>query len=970
MSWDWRPEGILRGGCSVDADHYVPERAAPAVRVPAPVVQSAQLPRWGQLSYASFDPGHGARGGWQAKEQSGELLEQELAVLQSRIVTQFDPVTPASDFPGLAEIAAMPRRFTYIRSELGQAHYWHSVMAGMDTTGRPGNVFSHVLVDREPSAKKPAFRPIQWWDSPDLLRPFGMDQVMAAQLPVFSGGAFVPGLDAQSVQDFLFTPGAWRAGLLAVLLDAVAAAMAGGPGVVLVVDSVESGAQWTAAVSFLSSPHYAHQLNFSLFERAGSLQTVFARGVHLVCVPRADAPLLATEAELMILDESETPNMGDVGGQPHTTAAGSRIKATYWGTLAQDAVASRETAQEAMAELDFISARLGDTGDDPEWPLALTAIRKPHIFSDAAAEAIVVLKQSAPESLRQDPELLGETLHAINASGSVHAEDAWKELFNGKSSPLVRETLVQTYLERALTDVQWLERPGSVELPEDYRADANTPTLQVLAHEAVLRLRTRLAERSSREAVLTAPSVLDFVASCELVDLKADAHSELADATEEILERVVGAVIDFDDEAQALVEANGPLRCAVVREKLLECVARTGRFEQSPAGQRMPSVFREWLFPSVPRHAVAQELDRQTKTLDPMTVEVALWRCENGMGGQDGARVAAAIGLFGSYAGTQIPGQLAHAIFHNSPQWAGHELWAVESRRPFELRGDLFYSALLEEQWTPALSELSVLVRRRGLQDITPLEAELADLRRAAEELGIDQNSLAHSWTEGAPAAVQDMARMFLNTLDRALATWGRPLVSPSVTALMVVAAVIALGSQEPYGPWSDALKQQLSSVRAVGDPGIARALVRCVESQILTREDAEHLGRVALINQPKFPDRAGVSEAFMAGITVPMGSTAVPVLEVPLRTVLGADPQYDMDAGAKITLEFLQDRLYKEPFDSERQREKALNEREKLFRTWWRQICLSSGLFPAEPERPAILESFKSIKSALWKDR
>ncbi|MDD0859581.1 hypothetical protein NHF46_21485 [Arthrobacter alpinus] len=189
----------------------------------------AQLPRWGQLSYASFDPGHGARGGWQAKEQSGELLEQELAVLQSRIVTQFDPVTPASDFPGTAEIAAMPRRFTHIRGELGQAHYWHSVMAGMDTTGRPGNVFSHVLVDREPSANEPVFRPVQWWDSPDLLRPFGMEQVMAAQLPEFTGGAFTPGLNAQSVQDFLFAPNAWRAGLLAVLLDAVAAAMSGDP---------------------------------------------------------------------------------------------------------------------------------------------------------------------------------------------------------------------------------------------------------------------------------------------------------------------------------------------------------------------------------------------------------------------------------------------------------------------------------------------------------------------------------------------------------------------------------------------------------------------------------------------------------------------------------------------------------------------------------------------------------------------
>ncbi len=926
------------------------------------------LPRWGQLSYASFDLGHGTRGGWQLKERSGGLLDQEFAALQSRIVTQFDPVVAPNDFPGSAEIAAMPRRFTHVRDESGQGRYWHAVMAGADTSGRPGNVFSHVLVDRNPENASPGIRPIQWWNSPELLRPYGAEQVNGAKLPVFSAGAFAPGLGASSVLDFLFAQNVWRAGVLAVLLDAVSGAMRGGPGVVLVADSTNNAALWTAAVSFLCSPHFARQLNFSLFERAASLETVFARGVHLACVPREDAPLLGELSGIVILDEAETPNMGDVGGHPHTTAAGSTISATYWGTLAQDAVASRETTQEVMAELDHVSARLGETGADPSWPLALTAVRQPHIFADAAAEAVVVLKMSSPPSLRNDGELLAQTLAAISASGSVHAQDAWNELFRGETSELVRETLVQTYLERALSDVDWLELPGRVPLPEDYRVEVNTASLKALARSTILGLRTRLAEQSSRQSVLTAPGVLDFVASCQLIDLSAGADAELADATEEIIERVIGAVIDFDDEAQALAEMNGPLRSGDVARRFLDGVARTGRFEQSLPGNRMPAVFRDWLFPGVPQAVVPQELSRNGMKLDPMIVEVALWRCVNGQGAVDKARVVAAVGLMETFSGTQEPELLPQLLFNQATAWNGEELWLVEKRCPKELPGELFYSVLLEEPWSQGLAELCKLVSMRGVQDITPLEAELANLRRASEDQAPGVAGLAHSWVQGSPDVVYEKAVMFVRTLDNALTGLGRMLGPGSVSALLVVATVIVLGSDKPFGPWPHALKQQLSSLGRMADPGIANALGRCVETSCLSIADAEHLGRIALYIQPGFPVGAGLEGRYLGGIRVPLNGSYVPVLEVPLRKVLATMPLYDLDGAAAATLEVIREGLPET--ESDRQREKAFQKREKMFSVWWHQLCTESGRMAAEQDRPAFRESIKSIKSALWKDR
>lgn len=197
--------------------------------------------RFGQLTYTSFDaPERGrAGGGWQVKDVSDGVSAAEQEFMRAGVATRFDSVQALPQFPTPADIAARPRRLVYAPTETGGC-YWHTAPAGADASGRPGNVFAHVVVDRTPDD---AVRPIERWGSPDWLAPYGADAVAAAELP---HSAPAPGgnIDRAAVLEFLLDPGTWRVGVLGVLLDAVDQAMHGGPGVVLGCADSENAARW------------------------------------------------------------------------------------------------------------------------------------------------------------------------------------------------------------------------------------------------------------------------------------------------------------------------------------------------------------------------------------------------------------------------------------------------------------------------------------------------------------------------------------------------------------------------------------------------------------------------------------------------------------------------------------------------------------------------------------------------------
>ncbi|WP_308289856.1 hypothetical protein [Mycolicibacterium mageritense] len=91
-----------------------------------------------------------------------------------------------------------------------------------------------------------------------------------------------------SVVAFALDTRTWRLATLFALLDAVAAALDGGPPVVLGVESPDSAAQWIGLVSFLMSAGTAAQLTFSTFDRADQVMLALHGGQLLTAVPLAD----------------------------------------------------------------------------------------------------------------------------------------------------------------------------------------------------------------------------------------------------------------------------------------------------------------------------------------------------------------------------------------------------------------------------------------------------------------------------------------------------------------------------------------------------------------------------------------------------------------------------------------------------------------------------------------------------------
>lgn len=347
-------------------------------------------PRYGQLSYTSFDA-RGAFGGWQIKQTAGAVTADEAHLLVSGIHIAVNySVGQLPAYPTPAQLRSLPRRLSYRRIDDDRAAYWHTAPAGSDSLGRPGNVFAHVMLDREASNSRCASRPIELWRSAGWLTPYGARAVSDAALPVrepYAGGVVTP----EGMVEFACGPGTWRLNTLCGLLDAVAAAMAGGPAVVLGVDSPDVAAQWIGVVSFLMSPGTARRLNFSTFDRSSDLQRWPRINHHLVGVPRADlADLPDIPRGALVIDEAEKLSVGEFGGQHHQTARGQEIEVTAWSVMAQVAFLNSAWVLQLLTDIDEISAESEDVGLPPALPMALS-ISKRYWGKDAVPEAESVL---------------------------------------------------------------------------------------------------------------------------------------------------------------------------------------------------------------------------------------------------------------------------------------------------------------------------------------------------------------------------------------------------------------------------------------------------------------------------------------------------------------------------------------------------------------------------------------------------
>jgi hypothetical protein len=427
--------------------------------------------RYGQLSYTSFDAA-GTVGGWQVKETAGQLDAAEIHTLVAGVRTVFNPIRPLPAYPTTQQLESGPRRLAYRRVDQDSAAYWHTVPAGSDSTGRPGNVFAHALLDRAPGDTPQ--RPIEWWRSKQWLCPYGPLAVANAVLPASppEPGAVVT---KDSVVEFALDPTTWRLATLFGLLDAVSAALDGGAPVVLGVESAESAAQWIGLVSFLMSAGTAATLNFSTFDRAEQLGLAMQGQQHLTAVPLADLERLPADA--LVISETDTLWLGELDGQPHRTAGGRTIAVTPWSAMAQVALLDSESARLVMDDIDRYAAHVGDVGLHPAWPMAMSVANYDE-FADAEVEARAVIAAHSPPGAARDPAV------ASTISGVMHwvlgssTREAWQALERTSDGP-AGELADVAYLRRAVADVAWLEQPDPV--PVSSRSFQGRPVPRDLA---------------------------------------------------------------------------------------------------------------------------------------------------------------------------------------------------------------------------------------------------------------------------------------------------------------------------------------------------------------------------------------------------------------------------------------------------------------------------------------------------------
>lgn len=401
--------------------------------------------RYAQLVYTSYDDG-GGRGGWQVKDEEGGLGPAVRASLVANVVTRFDLEPALPEFPTPEQIAYRPARLSRLVLDDGVAALWHTVDAGRDASGRPGNVFAHVLVDRRRWEPAP-FRPIELWRSSFWLRPYGVAEVAAATLVRGATPVPNPALSVDAVVAFLLDGPTDRQGVFRVLLDAVAAALDGGPGVVLGTDDHDRAASWIAAVSHFLSPGLAQRLSWTTHDSPETVAVDIARGVHLIAVRRDRLPE-RDRFDGVVVDELEEPYLGDPGGR-HEVARG-RIPVTPWSVLAEGVLVDEAIARRVLARQDVLAAALGDDVASPSWPIAAAVVEEAAL-AEFHPDAWRVIAFDAPPSADRLPwaaELVERALDEAGLTTSDLAERLLDAVARGRDGTRLARRFLQSFHAR------------------------------------------------------------------------------------------------------------------------------------------------------------------------------------------------------------------------------------------------------------------------------------------------------------------------------------------------------------------------------------------------------------------------------------------------------------------------------------------------------------------------------------------
>ncbi|WP_422743645.1 hypothetical protein ACN27E_18480 [Mycobacterium sp. WMMD1722] len=696
--------------------------------------------RYGQLSYTSFETAQHI-GGWQVKQTSVDVSADEMRLLTAGVRTVFRPAEPLPTYPTTDQLERGPRRLAYGRLDRRRAGYWHTVPAGPDSTGRPGNVFAHAVIDRLAGDRGP--RPIQWWRSPQWLRPYGAAAVAGAELPA-TPPAPGPAVTADTVVDFALDTGTWRLATLFGLLDAVVAALAGGPPVVLGVGSTDSAAQWIGLVSYLMSPGTAATLNFSTFDRADQLAFARQSRQHLTAVPLTDFDELPDD--VVAIDETATLYLGELGREPHRTAGGQAIEVTPWSAMAQVVLLDAESAHRVIEDIDHYAAEVADVGLHPAWPMAMSVAHRDE-FADALVEAYTVIAGHSPWAA--DDSVVARTVAEVTrATVGTSTEDAWQAVQRMPEGP-AGDLAAVTYLCRALADDDWLRRPGPLPVCEGrFERHAVPPELREAAGAA-------LAATDDPERVLRIADLL----------LRAGVRDDRVSA------RLMSTVVPHLPGERPARDIGEPTRLALASMLLRRAV------DEPPAAELL-----EWLATDVPAPGVA-EVSR-AEPWDAVWTRAALRGLQ-----LDRGDAAEAPDRWLRLFWLRVSGSPSYAELAGSSAWRPAELLAAagDSALPGAAAVPTLVSA-------PPSAELDRLARM-------VLGSNSDDTAVACAAVRVFD---PRAWIEQGYAASHHGA--YTPLWERAVARVGRAEIHRDFAARLVTFAAIAAAAGQPYPPVCAAL--------------------------------------------------------------------------------------------------------------------------------------------------------------------
>jgi GTPase-associated protein 1 len=211
-----------------------------------------------QLYYTSCENGLAGYGGYQFNAVTPGVSPAVMREIEDRTVYEPPRWLAADGCPDEPE--AYPVAFSYGLSEAtGAAVTTHAVAAGADYSGRPGNYFVHALVTPAPEPDFGPVLPVELWGAGLWRR----TPVHDPDLPALPGPPPRGVVDRAGVAAFLDARGGQP--VLAELVTAAAAAMAGARPVLIASEDAGENIWWIASVCYLLGDSIGRRLTFTTY---------------------------------------------------------------------------------------------------------------------------------------------------------------------------------------------------------------------------------------------------------------------------------------------------------------------------------------------------------------------------------------------------------------------------------------------------------------------------------------------------------------------------------------------------------------------------------------------------------------------------------------------------------------------------------------------------------------------------------